>query len=506
MNEINGKRVLIFQQRRWAMSIGHFLAKKLQAEGCKLAALTAKKSVHNFVISQTDVKYDLIISSDVPKSRPKEYLNGVTYSLTEICEDLGIDTIWPLVAGARFHVKSYKDKYYYGFKQNVSDEGITDYIMAVYKYIKIIFSDFKPDLIIAPNFATLHHMMFNLYAKKRGIKMLAVTDTKIRGQWVSTYNYHCETGPFYEHIDSLNDGCAETQNRQLAKNFIKEFRQEFKIPTYCDEPQTDKNFIKKIRSNLSPLYQILMWYLKKSEDLWESIGVTPDYRPPKIILRDYFSQKKYQKFADNFNYTPLESIKNYVYFPLQVQPEESIDVYSPFFNNQIETARLVAMSLPGDYTLVVKDHPGMSNKRPPSYLQKIDRTVNVKLVDYRLSSEKILKRADMVISPGGTVIAEAAFLIKPVIQLGDLGTTLKLPNVFKHTDMRTLSKKIKEVWQVNLHTPEYERRLENFVAAAYDKGIDVNYLEIWQESDKKNMKQTEKLWEFYKKEILDILR
>ena len=57
--------------------------------------------------------------------------------------------------------------------------------------------------------------------------------------------------------------------------------------------------------------------------------------------------------------------------PLQFQPEESIDVQAPRFNNMIELARQVAMSLPGDMTLIVKDHPGMFGFRNPKYLNKI---------------------------------------------------------------------------------------------------------------------------------------
>ena len=49
--------------------------------------------------------------------------------------------------------------------------------------------------------------------------------------------------------------------------------------------------------------------------------------------------------------------------PLLLQPEENIDLVSTRFNNQIETARLVAMSLPANMCLVIKDHPHMIEKR-----------------------------------------------------------------------------------------------------------------------------------------------
>jgi len=199
-----------------------------------------------------------------------------------------------------------------------------------------------------------------------------------------------------------------------------------------------------------------------------------------------------------FDYYPFEKIGKFVYFPLQFQPEATIDVGAPFFSNQIETARQVAMALPDDYTLVVKEHPAMVGLRPSSYIEKVARTPNVKLIDYRIPSENILKRADLIISPSGTTIAEAAFLNKPVIQLGNLGTTLKLPNVFKHSDIMTLSSKIKEILGVDLRSSEYERKLENYVAAAYDTGFDLNYLAMWEKGKTEGM---ENFWEIYKKEI-----
>jgi len=90
------KRVLIFQQRGWGIRVGHFLAKKLQAEGCALAAITIKKSVHQFVINQSEVSYEHVYSYDDSKDNPKAYLGQDDYSLKEICDELGIDSVWPL--------------------------------------------------------------------------------------------------------------------------------------------------------------------------------------------------------------------------------------------------------------------------------------------------------------------------------------------------------------------------------------------------------------------------
>lgn len=504
MNKLKDKKILIFQQRGWGITVGHYLAKMLQEEGCHLAALTFMRTTHSFVTTQKEVKYDLIVSGDDAMNSPKDYLKGNKYSLKEMCDYLGVDSIWPIIASSRNLVKNYKGKYYYDFKKNVSDEVMIDYVMAVYKYINKIFDEFNPDIIIAPTFADIAHIMFNLFAEKRGVKMIIVTDSKISGVNIFIDSYKSDRGEFFNRIDALNRGESDTENRQRAKNYIKEFREKFKKPSdlilFEQEKSRKISLIKKIKYELSPYKRIWLWYTKKKPryNYIKSLGITMDYRPPRILLRDHYCHKKYKKFMDKFDYYPFDKIEKFVYFPLQFQPEDTIDVLAPFFSNQIETARQIAMSLPDDYTLIVKEHPAMVGLRTPSYIKKVARTPNVKLVDYRISSEEILKRADLIISPNSTTSVEAAFYHKPAIQLGNLGTTLKLPNVFKHMDMTTLSVKIKEILTINLKNDDYERRLENFVAAAYDTGFEFNYWGVWEYSKNEDMKI---FWQAWKNEI-----
>lgn len=506
MTDLKGKRVLIFQQRGWALNVGHFLARKLKEEGAVLAALTAKRTTHDFVLNQKEVRYELVFSSDEVKSRPEKYLGSDRFTLAEICRELGIDSVWPLVAGARNHVRSYRDKYYYGFKQNVSDEGIVLYVQAVYKYIRFIFSSFKPDVIVAPNFPTLHHLMVYHYAKKRGVRMLALTDSKVPGVYIFSNDYNYETGRFHERVHAQNEGRAESANREKARAYIALFRKNFKAPEgmeFWNLKNKKRPLWQKLRTELSPFYHILKWYLKRPKNFWESIGPSIDYKPPRIILRDHYCYRRYRRFANTFPYYPFTKLGRYAYFPLQVQPEEAIDIIAPFSSNQIETARQIAMSLPDDYTLAVREHPAMVGLRPPSYLEKLDRTPNVKLIDYRIPNETALRGAEIVICPNGTSIAEAAYVNKPAIQLGNLGTTLLLPNTVKHTDMTTLAQAIKRQLSRNLDTPEYEERLENFVAAAFDTGIEKNYIALWERGEGKS--EADVLWQAYKNEIIHCL-
>ncbi|NUM25122.1 MAG: hypothetical protein HUU49_00690 [Candidatus Buchananbacteria bacterium] len=504
-NEFNlsGRRVLIFIQRGWGLRVGHFLAKKLQAQGCTLAALTYKKSTHQSALNQTEVKYEMIINNDEVMEDPGKYLATDDYTLEQICSDLGIDSVWPIIGTLRWHVKSYRDAYYYGYKQNVSDEEIILYVKAVYKYVNKILDEFKPEVIIAPNFLELSHIFVNILAAKRGITMMAATDCKIQGKSIFSYSYLNDRGPFYDYVDGLNDKKFTSHNVPAAQKYIKEFRESFKVPKYSQ--RINKRYASwrgKIKRELKVFYDIFNYFKYGKVNALKNIGPSIDYRTPRIILRDHLAKRRYRRAADHFHYYPFNKLDKFVYFPLQFQPEATIDVMAARFNNQIETARQVAMSLPDDYTLAVKDHPAMLGMRSRSYLEKLSRTPNVKLIDYRIPTKDILQKTALIISPSSTTVAEAAFYNKPAIQLGDLGTTLKLPNVFWHNNLATLSGKIKEIIKLDLHTDEYERRLENYVAAAIDTGFDFDYVSAWEEG-KGNL---EELWPVYRREIINCLK
>lgn len=481
MNELNGKKIIIFQQRGWAMTVGQYLAEKLQEQGCRLAALTLKKETHQKIINQNKVKYDYIINVDEILENPEKFTGNNNISLEEICRELNIDSIWPMLTSNRLLTKSYKDKFYYSFRQNVPDEFIVNYVKAHYMALRDLFEKFKPDAVFAAAFIYDGHIMLSLLADKYNIPIISIADSKVQGYYMFTNSYNTESGPFFDQLENLNNNKVETKNRNKAREYIRGFRKKFKNPVYAAAQSEEESFIKKIKHSLSPYKQIFLWYAKgRYKNRISNLGVSIDCKPPRIILRDYYCKKKYKKFLDNFDYYPLEKISKCAYFPLQFQPEGAIDLSAPYFSNQIETARQIAMSLPDDYTLAVKEHPGMAGLRTPAYLKKLANTPNVKLIDYRINSDEILKKADIIISPSGTSIAEAAFFNKPAVQLGNLGTTLKLPNVFHHTDMATLSKKIKELLSMDLNNSEYERRLENYVAAAFDAGFNINYHKAWE--------------------------
>lgn len=501
---LQNRRILIFQQRGWGMRIGHYLAKKLKGERCILAAITTKRCAYNFIIKQKDIDYKLVFHYDDIIDEPEKFLANDDYTLKQICDDLNIDSVWTLMQSERLYVRSYKEKYYYSYRQEVSDEDIIIHIKAAYKAVKYIFNDFKPDVILIANFTSIFHIFLDLYAKKRGIKTIRIIDSRVRGIGVLVEGYRAEEGRFFDRIKELNQG-AISENFDKAKDYIAKTRAKLQVPIYSDHGRnifSKKSLIKRIREELSPYHKIYLWLTGKNINRLKYFPVMLDYKSPYYILRDHYAHKINTWQANHFPYHDFNKIKKYIYFPLQFNPEETIDVSGARYNNQIETIRQVAMSAPDDYTVVVKDHPAMLGRQGRSYLEKVARTPNVKLIDYRIPSEQVIRGADLIVNISGTSLAEAAFLKKPAIQLGDLGVTKVLPNIFAHQDLITLASVIKKALVVNLDNTDYERKLLNFVAAAYDVGSDADYVGIWWN---KTTDKIEDMWRMYRDEIIYLL-
>ena len=137
-----GSKILILQQRNWAPRIGQPLAKRFQADGFRLGAITFKRDSDRFIRAQTDVPYEFILSHDDVQEGKGQSASSDLPVLDEVCQGLGVESIWPLVQAHRNHVRSYGDKYYYGFKQNVPDEAIVEYVRRAYQACLRVFAEF----------------------------------------------------------------------------------------------------------------------------------------------------------------------------------------------------------------------------------------------------------------------------------------------------------------------------------------------------------------------------
>lgn len=502
--KLQGKRILIIQQRGWAPKMGHVIAKKLQDEGAILAAYTVKKSSDHFVRTQKEVHYEQILSYEALM----ESLDGLDepdISFAEIEKDLDLQTAWPMLCTERTLVWNYGQKWYYGYNQAKSDEFIRKYGKHLYLQMKELFATFEPDLVISPNIIFPPHIIAERLCAKRGINIMCVSESKIRGISVFNYKFDFSDGPFIRRIQALNECRASSENLERADRYIEEFRSQFKSSQALDYIMNKRN-----RLSLTAVARKLASSFKRaltgphwgSPNYVATLGPTTDYQPPRIMLRDALMPTISAWRVQKLTFHSLDDIGPFVYYPLQLQPEAPLDNMAYLYNNQFEMARLIARCLPGDYTLVTKEHPGMLGRRGPKPYRRLMTTPNVKLLETDYPTRNVLERASLVIGPGSTTMVESAFLGIPAIQFGDHSLTESLPNVVRAGSFDQLAGQIARHLQMDCTTPEYRQKLRNYVAAAFDTGFDFNYFGAWEQGEDFD---TAALWRIYKPRILEAM-
>ena len=114
----------------------------------------------------------------------------------------------------------------------------------------------------------------------------------------------------------------------------------------------------------------------------------------------------------------------YVLFGLHFQPESSIDVWAPFFSNQMWVIELLSRSIPPSHRLLVKIHKSDIANYSSEQLKSMCAFPRVELVQPFADTRALIESSKLVISIQGTMGLEAALLGKPVIMLGDSPVTV----------------------------------------------------------------------------------
>ena len=453
--------ILIIQQRNWAVSFGSFLADRLKKRGHKIGCVTLKKSTHNYFLNNG---YNTNIwSHDEIIDNPKKYTSKCKYSLDEISDYLNINSVWELIQSQRNLVKDYNKKYFYSFKQAVSDEYIADYIKSCFGMISEIFETFKPQIIISPVLNSFLHAMLNLYCEKNNIPIIGTTDSKVDNINIFTNSYLDNKGKFIDYLKKIRE-------KKISIDYDKLVDEEKFITNKLFEIKSVNNIdvFQKITTKYI-LNQIKM-FLRSFKFKNNVLGSTQDLSHPIVFMRDLFLQHYYEYKGKSFKYDKLEKLENFAFMPLLLQPEENIDLISTRFNNQIETARLVAMSLPANMQLIIKDHPHMLGKRSTSYLEKIKYLPNVKIINSSIPNWKIFKKSKVVIAVSGTSVFEASILGTPTIQLGNLGTIRMLPNVYHIKSLEDIKEKIGYLMKNPINKKENHTKMLEYIHAAFVTG------------------------------------
>lgn len=130
--------------------------------------------------------------------------------------------------------------------------------------------------------------------------------------------------------------------------------------------------------------------------------------------------------------TPFEEIEKhpYFYYPLQTEPEWTMQVQSPDFFSQLWSIALCAKAMPANTRIAVKEHIYPIGIRPDNFYDQITDFKNIDMVSAQIHGLRVMRQSKGVISIKGTSGYEAAMTGKPSIVLATQCDFAFLDHVF----------------------------------------------------------------------------
>jgi hypothetical protein len=367
------------------------------------------------------------------------------------------------------------------YRRRFSDDELLCILQRGLVEVEKMFDTLTPDVVISFICVTMLDYLTYLFAKARGIRFLNLRPTRI-GDRVS---FSCMLNdPSPELVFSykqLMDGGGQSAYADEAQRYIKRVREEHGryegVVRPSDRPALHANTARL--SRLAGLVSAGKNYLAYRR----STAVTDNHVPEPLknllftAIHNPIQAKRVRRHLAS-SYVAENVLPNirYVFFPLHTEPEVSLLVYGRPYVNQIEIIRMLAMSLPADMVLVVKEHPWMVGKRSLAAYDKMLNIPRVKFVDPRLDARILIQQADLVAVVTGSVALEAAMLGKPVITFGDCPyNLLPFTMVRRCDDPRRLQSIIRETL---LNYANDERALIAYVSAVFETSVSVNLYSV----------------------------
>jgi hypothetical protein len=336
------------------------------------------------------------------------------------------------------------------------------------------FDTVQPDLVVGFICNSLLEYLGFLFARARGIRYLNLRTSRI-GNRVLLSDTHRDPAPEVVLTYAAGEKIRKTTIDQ-AKNLIRTARQV--SAKYEGVVSPSNKPARKIPTPRNPFAAALRFSRSLSE--YKSSGAADDNHCPGLIRPLWFSavrnpiRARKTKRMLRAQYVAAEYLaeRRFAVFPLHTEPEISLTLYGRPFLNQVEIIRAIALSLPADMLLVIKEHPWMVGKRSLGMYKKFLNIPRVRIAAPELDLRGLISKSSLVALLTGSSGLEASILEKPVVTLGPNMVTL-LPDsmAVRCRDLTNLPETISTL--LNEHDHD-ETALERLYAAIVENTTEVN--------------------------------
>ena len=437
-----------------AFLLANSLRKKINGEFYAIFDVTDRQKPFYQKQKLVDFKKVWFFHDAITKSRKKVDVEF----LTSFEEKYNIN-LWLLALNERLF-------YEYNEFHKFSREEILSILEDECKFFEKIL-EINPKFLITLNTTFHHHELFYQMCKATGVKALVLNQ--------SVFGYKCvisEQPHMFDDKRTIEELEASNMNFDDLEKYWKKFELRKQSDQHAESLRKSKT--EKIKAGS-------IFLTSPNTTSKNNYGY---YGHTKLkALTNYFIGILKKNFRSNYmdkNFLyQIDYSTPFVYFPLQVMPERTILISSPFNTNQIEVIRHISKSLPIGYRLCVKEHPYQVTRewRKTSFYDEILSIPNVQLLHHSIKTEDVMKKCSLVITINGASGLEAAIHKKPSILFSDFSYSI-LPSVYQLKSIDELPTAIRQSLDKKVNPNDVAKYLNLLEANSFDFdliGFDLDY-------------------------------
>ena len=431
----------------------------------------------NYPKFESDIKiiikeWDLLLKAKIEGFDIKK-LESFEKSLSE-------PNLWPSIISNRRIIFGSNYAFNQDYESRFTHEEILSVQTVFYSEIDKLFNEFDPNIVFSFICTTTQEYICDQFANERKIPHLNLRPTRVENFMHFAPTVH---EPSSRLEDDYNESVSLTANDDLydkAADYLERSKQDIVryegvfLPTQ-KPPQADIKLPKLTRI----IKLTKRAYLQEKQyrfSIPKGGTVLPGFFIPlfhRMVLNP-FKIRSLKKYLSK-KYLPTNILQNidYAFYPLHIEPEVTLLVYSRFYLNQIEVIRNIAYNLPAGMKLLVKEHPAAVGKRPLSYYHKILEIPNVEMIDSQLKTSEIIDHASLVSTISGSVGFEAVLKGKPVIIFGTAPYQILPDTMVKRIEnINDLSSEIR----ILLDSFSYDQeKIKRFIASVMRTSIPIDF-------------------------------
>lgn len=338
--------------------------------------------------------------------------------LKNVEKRLGIN-LWQLAYSERLF---YKFNRYYKFQY----EEILSILEIESKFFEKILDEIQPNYLFIKTADWHWNQLLVEICRAKGIKVLMSS--------ISRFGYRAMISSdlnFFEPISRKQNYVAEIENAKGISDLLK-YVEKFDARKQAININVSGGDMSTFRRFFLSLKFLLLIPNEEYRQFYANFGRSTF----NILINETklnFQKWDRSRFIDKYFIKKInDGDIPFVYFTLSVEPERTVSIDSPFYNNQEDIVVKIAKSLPVGYKLYVKEHYNMrfNGWRKKSFYKRIMDLPNVKLVHPLVDSKELTKKSSLVITISGTPGSEAVFYEKPAIVFSDTVYS-HIPSVFR---------------------------------------------------------------------------